>query len=87
VLSTFFAAFAFKRNYRSRWLYRSLLFNGFLTPFTIAAFFIPALLAIGALWMITMPMALINAASWFSINGKYIYNKLNHPKLETEKSG
>lgn len=71
-LSAFFAAFAFRTEYRSRWLYRSLLFSGILTPFVIASFFIPALLAVGALWMIAMPMALINSARYFSSNRKAI---------------
>lgn len=85
-LSTFFAAFAFKKNSESRWFYRSLLFSGFLTPFTIAAFFIPALLAIGALWMVAMPMALINAAKWFSSNIKqYNHNTSKQQNFKTEK--
>ncbi|MFL5740402.1 MAG: hypothetical protein ACJ75B_09315 [Flavisolibacter sp.] len=84
-LSTLFAALAFKQDYRSRWLYRSLLFSGFLTPFTIAAFFIPAFLAVGALWIIAMPMALINSAKWFSRNKKQPYNTSKQKNLKTEE--
>lgn len=65
-LTTLFAAIAIKRVGRNKWLYRSLLCNGLLTPFVITAFFVPAFLAIGALWMITLPMSMINAAKFFS---------------------
>ncbi|MFL5789122.1 MAG: hypothetical protein ACJ748_13765 [Flavisolibacter sp.] len=83
-LSSFFAAFAFKQHYKSRWLYRSLLFSGFLTPFTIGAFFIPAFLAAGALWIIAMPMALINSAKWFRSNEKQPCNT-SKQNLKTEE--
>lgn len=64
-VATLFASFAFKGDSRYKWLYRSLLYNGLLTPFVIAAFFIPDFLTIGALWMVTLPMAMINAAKLF----------------------
>jgi hypothetical protein len=64
-LTTLFTAFAFKGVSKQKWLYRSLLYNGLLTPFIIAAFFIPAFLVIGALWIITLPMAMINSAKLF----------------------
>ena len=63
-LSTFFAAFAFK-NLRSKWLYRSLLLNGSLIPVLVLAFFYPVFYYVGALWMITFPVAMINAARLF----------------------
>lgn len=65
-MATLFAAFAFKDDRQNKWLYRSLLCNGLLTPFVIAAFFIPAFLAIGALWIITLPVSMINTAKLFS---------------------
>ena len=76
-LSTLFAAFAFKNVEGNRWLYRSLLYNGLLTPVVIAAFFVPAFLVIGALWMITLPTAMINAAKWFR-------NKAKRPQRDVE---
>jgi hypothetical protein len=61
-ISTFFAAFAFKN---SKWLYRGLLWNGALMPILVIAFFYPVFYYIGAVWMITFPMAMINAATFF----------------------
>ena len=62
--STFAAAFAF-RNEKSKWLYRSLLWNGLLTPVMVAAFFMLPFFYVGGLWIITFPTAMINAAKWF----------------------
>ena len=61
-LSTFFAAFAFIKN---KWLYRGLLWNGALMPILILAYFYPVFYYVGALWMITFPLAMINAAIFF----------------------
>ncbi len=61
-ISTFFAAFAFKN---SKWLCRGLLWNGALMPILVLAFFYPVFYYIGAVWMITFPMAMINAATFF----------------------
>jgi hypothetical protein len=61
-LSTFFAAFAFKKN---KWLYRGLLWNGALMPVLVLAFFYPVFYYAGAAWMITFPLAMINAATFF----------------------
>jgi len=63
-LSTFFAAFAFKKN---TWLYRGLFWNGALMPVLVLAFFYPAFYYAGAVWMITFPLAMINAAKLFNI--------------------
>jgi hypothetical protein len=63
-LSTLFAAFAFQREHK--WLFRGLLYNGLLLPVLILAFFFPVLYYIGALWMITFPLAMINAAKLFN---------------------
>jgi hypothetical protein len=63
-LSTLFAALAFKAG--NKWLYRGLLYNGLLLPVLILAFFYPVFYYVGALWMITFPMAMINAAKLFS---------------------
>ena len=65
-LSTFFIAFAFKNNAQYKWLYISLLANGLLMPFIILAFFFPIFLSIGALWIITVPMAMIKVARFFT---------------------
>ena len=62
-LSTFFAAFAFKK---SKWLYRGLLWNGALMPVLVLAFFYPVFYYAGAVWMITFPLAMINAGKFFS---------------------
>jgi hypothetical protein len=61
--STFFAAFAFKNI--SKWLYRGLLWNGSLMPVLVLAFFFPVFYYVGALWMITFPLAMINAVKLF----------------------
>ncbi len=61
-LSTLFTAFAFRKN---TWLYRGLLWNGALMPVLVLAFFYPTFYYIGALWMITFPLAMINAARFF----------------------
>ncbi|PWT77599.1 MAG: hypothetical protein C5B59_03770 [Bacteroidetes bacterium] len=57
--STFFAAFAFIQS--DKWLFRSLLFNGLLMPILVLAFFFPVLYYVGAIWMITFPLAMIQA--------------------------
>lgn len=61
--SSFFAAFAFRRN---KWLYRGLLWNGALMPVLVLAYFYPTFYYIGAVWVITFPLAMINAAKFFS---------------------
>jgi len=63
-LSTFFAAFAFKE--KNKWLYRGLLWNGALMPVLVLAFFYPVFYYVGALWMISFPLAMINATRFFS---------------------
>ncbi len=63
--STFFAAFAFRKN---TWLYRGLLWNGALMPVLVLAFFYPTFYYVGALWMVTFPLAMINAAVFFRKN-------------------
>jgi len=64
-VATFFAAFAFKNDYKHRWLFGSLLYNGLLAPIIILAFFISAFIFVGALWIITLPMAMISATKMF----------------------
>jgi hypothetical protein len=63
-LSTWFAAYAFKRS-TAKWLYRWLLWNGFMFPVILAAYFIPSFIYAGALWMVTFPGAMISAAVFF----------------------
>jgi hypothetical protein len=70
-LSTFFAAFAFRK---IKWLYRGLLWNGILMPVLILAFFYPVFYFAGALWMITFPLAMINAATFFRNDPKTKFN-------------
>jgi len=79
--ATFFAAFAFKNDYEHRWLYRSLLYNGLLAPVIILAFFVPAFIFVGALWIITLPMAMINAARIF---WEDTYKKISQTQHEAE---
>lgn len=62
-LSTFFAAFAFARS--DKWLYRALLYNGSLMPILILAFFYPVLYYVGAIWMISFPLAMVQASKLF----------------------
>jgi len=64
-LSTIFAAFAFLKDKNNKWLYRGLLYNGLLLPVLILAFFYPVFYYIGALWMITFPLAMIQVANLF----------------------
>ncbi|MBS1503690.1 MAG: hypothetical protein JST32_16590 [Bacteroidetes bacterium] len=66
-LSTLFAAFAFREH---KWLYRGLLWNGALLPVLILAFFYPVFYYVGALWMITFPLAMINAMKFFVLGSK-----------------
>ena len=61
-LSTFFAAFAFRKN---KWLYRGLLWNGALMPILVLAYFYPVFYYVGAVWMITFPLAMISAVKFF----------------------
>jgi len=61
-LSTFFAAFAFSN---VKWLFRGLLYNGLLLPVLVLAFFYPVFYYVGALWMITFPVAMLNTARLF----------------------
>jgi hypothetical protein len=74
-VSTLFAAFAVRDQVKQRWLYRWLFSNGLLAPVIIVAFFFPALIYGGALWMITFPAAMIKLFQLFknqhSENGLY----------------
>ena len=63
-LSTLFAAFAFRNDEKNKWLYRGLLWNGLLLPVLILAFFYPSFYYAGAIWMITFPLAMINASKF-----------------------
>lgn len=63
-LATLFTAFAYKGPGYPMWLHRGLLLHGLLAPFVIASFFFPFLLAVGALWMITFPVAMIQVIRW-----------------------
>ena len=63
-LSTLFIAFDFRSE--SKWLYRGMLYNGLLLPVLTLAFFYPVFYYVGAIWMVTFPLAMINAAKLFS---------------------
>jgi hypothetical protein len=76
--STFFAALAFRFDERNRSLYRSLLFNGLQTPIVLLAYFIPLFMFIGALWMVTLPMAMINVYNWFRKNRHELFKKRSY---------
>jgi hypothetical protein len=64
-LSTLFAAAAFLKDSENKWLYRGLLYNGLLLPVLVLAFYYPVFYYAGALWMITFPVAMLNAARLF----------------------
>jgi hypothetical protein len=64
-VATLFAAFAFRQYKKSKWLYRGLLAHGLLAPAIIGAFFFPLLMIIGVWWMVTLPLAMINALKMF----------------------
>lgn len=70
-LSTLFAAFSFRS--QNKWLYRGLLYNGLLLPVLILAFFYPVFYYVGAIWMITFPLAMINAARLFITSKKFVF--------------
>ncbi len=73
-LSTLFASFAFQSE--SKWLYRGLLYNGLLLPVLVLAFFYPVFYYVGALWMITFPMAMVNAMALFHQRSHVLSSKL-----------
>jgi hypothetical protein len=67
-LSTLVAAFAFVGSGRrmARWW---LLANGVLAPFLIGQIVWPALIYVGALWLITFPVSMIALAWFFATSG------------------
>jgi hypothetical protein len=72
-LSTLFASAAFFGTRENKWLYRGLLYNGLLLPILILAFFYPVFYYAGALWMITFPLAMWNAANLFRDSAKKVF--------------
>jgi hypothetical protein len=82
-LSTLFAAFAFATDESNKWLYRGMLYNGMLLPVLILAFFYPVFYYVGALWMITFPVAMVHAANLFKKGTQWNLN-LKKLKYETE---
>ena len=82
-LSTLFAAFAFAGDKNHKWLYRGLLYNGLLLPVLILAFFYPVFYYVGALWMITFPIAMFHCAGLFQKNQQWNLH-LKKIKYETE---
>lgn len=75
-LSAFFAAFAFSKDAGKKWLYRGLLYNGLLLPILIFAFFYPFFYYLGAFWMITFPMAMIQTAIQFKQTNQWNLNQI-----------
>ena len=65
--STLFAAFAF-HGHEDKRVYRFLLLNGLQVPIVVLALFSTVFLFIGALWMITLPAAMIMVAKMFKTN-------------------
>ena len=82
-ISTVFAAFAFYKDKNNKWLYRGLLYNGLLLPVLILAFFYPVFYYIGALWMVTFPVAIIQVANLFKKDQELSLH-LKKIKYETE---
>jgi hypothetical protein len=62
-LSTLLAAFTFASSGPQRWSRWWLLANGVLAPFLLAQLAYPALIYVGALWLITFPGSII-ALAW-----------------------
>ncbi|MEJ0098144.1 MAG: hypothetical protein WDM84_09855 [Bauldia sp.] len=65
-LSTLVAAFVFAPSGPQRWTRWWFIANGVLAPFLIGQTAWPALLYVGALWLITFPAAMIALASVFA---------------------
>lgn len=55
----------------NKWLKRSFIAHGVLTPFIVLPLYYPPIIAIGALWMITGPVSLVLLAQAFKgrVNG------------------
>jgi hypothetical protein len=68
-LSTLLAAFVFTPGGAHRWTRRWLLANGLLAPFLLGQLAWPALIWVGALWLITFPAAMIGLAGAFAGRG------------------
>jgi hypothetical protein len=64
-ISTLFAFAIFSGGKLERWIRGAMLANGVLTPAIIFALIYPALMAIGALWMITLPLSVVLLAIYF----------------------
>lgn len=58
-LSTLFAAQVFYGGRLERWTHWTLIANGLLTPVILLAVIYPALIIIGALWLVTFPLSAI----------------------------
>jgi hypothetical protein len=65
-LSTLLAAFIFTPGGPHRWARRWLIANGLLAPFLLGQLAWPALIYVGALWLITFPVAMILLARAFA---------------------
>jgi len=64
-LGTLFAAFAFDTIGTHKWARWTMIAHGVLAPFVIGALFVPALFAIGVLWLVTFPAMMIALARVF----------------------
>lgn len=72
-LSTLFASFAFKGSKDNKWLFSKWLFigmfwNGLVAPISAIIIFYPEAIYIGAMWIISFPMAMINLSKMFKKN-------------------
>ncbi len=64
-LGTLFVAFAFDNVGPHKWVRWTMIAHGVLAPFVVGALFIPALFAIGILWLVTFPLMMIALARMF----------------------
>jgi hypothetical protein len=64
-LATLFAAGALRDQHAHRWLRRFMVANGLIDPVILAVYFMPWLLPLGALWIITAPGSLWLLARYF----------------------
>jgi hypothetical protein len=64
-LSTLFAAGALRDQHAHRWVRRFMVANGLIDPVILAVYFMPWLLPLGALWIITAPGSLWLLARYF----------------------
>jgi hypothetical protein len=81
--STFVLAFAIK-NLNAKQLYRSLLVNGILLPVLIFSWFYPRYHFLNYIWMVTFPLATMQACQFFKVEERELKKKEKRMKGDIE---